>query len=361
MKKLSAMLGGLLVAGVLIAVTPGAASAACDYSDADQNGGWGWDPVARTSCPPQEDPEIPETPEPEEPAVPDQLERPDIPIPDLPTPGTRWCSTDPAGLDFDSDADGWGWEHGHSCRVQFPRAYNPDLEDRVAALISNASGGRALSETERRTVARHIVAAYGNRPDLISYWADKATRMKMIEKVSNDDGTYIGGWNRCHSYGWHRWEYKKNRGVMALTATEEFIVVHEFAHAIDCSDSSNSRTDGIGRGMTAAEHAALVAERGRLFDEWTSVDRGELSSDIVAGLRYYAFENNVEFFAEASEVFLSRSNKRRIAMAQEAPKLYDMMRTYYNMDHWPAAEDVEGPRWLLPTDFYDAESLNAKL
>lgn len=37
---------------MLVAVVPSIASAACDYRDADSNGGWGWDAAASTSCPP---------------------------------------------------------------------------------------------------------------------------------------------------------------------------------------------------------------------------------------------------------------------------------------------------------------------
>ena len=54
MKRISIALVAVLLASVLAAgVTPTAASAACDYSAAGQNGGWGWDAETSESCPPR--------------------------------------------------------------------------------------------------------------------------------------------------------------------------------------------------------------------------------------------------------------------------------------------------------------------
>jgi len=61
-----------------------AANSNCDYSDAQRYDGWGWDPVARKSCPPVAEP--------------------------------------PTGKCVDDDGDGWGWDGVKSCRPDTPPA-----------------------------------------------------------------------------------------------------------------------------------------------------------------------------------------------------------------------------------------------
>ena len=116
----------------------------------------------------------------------------------------------------------------------------------------------------------------------------------------------------------------------------ERIVVHEFAHVVDCQDRVGD-SDGFGSFMSSNDVATIRAERDRIFRAF------EDDNTILAGLRPYSFQNNNEFWATAAEVFLGRNNELRISMAEDAPALYDALRNYYQMDEWPAAADVERP------------------
>ena len=72
MKKYISALMALLMLSATLAASPQAASAAtqdCDYSSAEQNGGWGWDPVERVSCAPLTANDSSQTTEPTTPPV----------------------------------------------------------------------------------------------------------------------------------------------------------------------------------------------------------------------------------------------------------------------------------------------------
>ena len=78
---------------VLFLLVGGAAYGACDYSTAETNNGWGWDNVAKESCPPLSDEGEPE--------VPPVSIRPVCEFPGI----------------SDPDSDGYGWENGQTCIV----------------------------------------------------------------------------------------------------------------------------------------------------------------------------------------------------------------------------------------------------
>ena len=68
----------------------------CDYSNAEQQGGWGWNPISNMSCAPL----VPITP-----------------VPVTPVPTTPVATDDTAAECIDSDGDGWGWNGTESCLV----------------------------------------------------------------------------------------------------------------------------------------------------------------------------------------------------------------------------------------------------
>lgn len=93
------------VIALSLALASQSARSACDYSDAALYNGWGWDPVARDSCPP--------------------LDECDYSNANIYggwgwNPGTQ-MSCPPlmptAGVCIDSDGDGWGWDGVNSCPI----------------------------------------------------------------------------------------------------------------------------------------------------------------------------------------------------------------------------------------------------
>jgi Mlc titration factor MtfA (ptsG expression regulator) len=104
------------------------------------------------------------------------------------------------------------------------------------------------------------------------------------------------------------------------------VVLHEFAHYLD----AEGRGLAAGGGRTLeAWHAELVAEFDALCD---AVDRGEDTF-----LDPYAAEDEVEFFAVASEEFIECPAELRAAH----PALYLLLRDFYGIDpaDWRADGD----------------------
>lgn len=95
------------------------------------------------------------------------------------------------------------------------------------------------------------------------------------------------------------------------------VVLHEFAHYLD----AEGRGLAAGNGRTLeAWHAALVAEFDALCD---AVDRGEATF-----IDPYAAEDEVEFFAVASEEFIECAAQLRDAH----PRLYTLLCEFYGID-----------------------------
>ena len=100
------------------------------------------------------------------------------------------------------------------------------------------------------------------------------------------------------------------------------VVFHEFAHAIDMLDRVLDGTPPI---ADVAARQRWVAVCTRVFD-WLR----ETEDDSV--LRDYAITNPGEFFAVATETFLTRP----AALRDEQPQLYEVLRDFYGHD--PAAQ-----------------------
>ena len=103
------------------------------------------------------------------------------------------------------------------------------------------------------------------------------------------------------------------------------VVLHEFAHYLDAE--GRGLADGHGRSLEAW-HEALLAEYDALC---ATVDRGE-----EPFLDPYAAEDEVEFFAVASEEFIECAAELRAAH----PRLYSLLREFYGID--PAAWTARG-------------------
>lgn len=98
------------------------------------------------------------------------------------------------------------------------------------------------------------------------------------------------------------------------------VVLHEFAHYLDAE----------GRGLAEGSERSIEAWHEELLAEYdalcTTVDRGE-----EPFLDPYAAEDEVEFFAVASEEFIECAAELRAAH----PRLYSLLREFYAID--PAA------------------------
>lgn len=112
------------------------------------------------------------------------------------------------------------------------------------------------------------------------------------------------------------------------------VVLHEFAHYLDAEGR------GLAAGSTrppATWHEELLAEYEALC---ATVDRGE-----EPFLDPYAAEDELEFFAVASEDFIGRAAGLRAAH----PRLYSLLREFYGIDpaDWiarqPATQTIEPP------------------
>ena len=98
----------------------------------------------------------------------------------------------------------------------------------------------------------------------------------------------------------------------------ENVVLHEFAHRLDM-------LDGLSDGTPPLADAGELAR-------WVTTCRATLerlrAHTAPSVLRAYAETNPAEFFAVATEVFFTRP----VALREEDPPLYDVLRSYYGQD-----------------------------
>jgi Mlc titration factor MtfA (ptsG expression regulator) len=101
----------------------------------------------------------------------------------------------------------------------------------------------------------------------------------------------------------------------------ENVVLHEFAHRLDM-------LDGLSDGTPHLPDAAAL-------ERWVAACKGSLqrlrAHTAPSVLRAYAETNPAEFFAVATEVFFTRP----VALRDEDPTLYGVLRDYFRQD--PAA------------------------
>ncbi|RAL21568.1 hypothetical protein DL240_11975 [Lujinxingia litoralis] len=115
--------------------------------------------------------------------------------------------------------------------------------------------------------------------------------------------------------------------VLSWDAVEEGIAqphdahdtaIHEFAHVLDVEDGLFDGTPLLERGR---DYRAWVQVMGRHF--------ARLQDDPTHGvLRAYGAQNEAEFFAVATEAFFETPAK----LKARAPDLYEVLRTYFNVD-----------------------------
>ncbi|MCE5186984.1 MAG: zinc-dependent peptidase [Planctomycetaceae bacterium] len=98
------------------------------------------------------------------------------------------------------------------------------------------------------------------------------------------------------------------------------VVLHEFAHQLD-------QEDGQSDGIPLLENESQYRQWISVFD--SEFDRLEALHRCV--LDRYAFEDDAEFLAVATEAFFEKS----IELEQQAPKLYQILTEFYKVD--PAA------------------------
>jgi hypothetical protein len=134
------------------------------------------------------------------------------------------------------------------------------------------------------------------------------------------------------------WHSAREGGVIPDDAHN--VVLHEFAHKLDMIDGA---ADGVPR-----------LSSGEAYDAWAEVMSQEyaaLQHDAEkhhkSFLDHYGATNEAEFFAVATEAFFEKS----VRMRNEHPRLYEVMRDYYQQDPaarieaWqaaqPSAEEME--------------------
>ena len=99
------------------------------------------------------------------------------------------------------------------------------------------------------------------------------------------------------------------------------VVFHEFAHQLDMLDRSIDGTPPLGsREQYERWQAVMSAEYRRLVE---ASDRGQATL-----LDHYGATDPAEFFAVATECFFERP----VAMRQQHPPMYEVMREYYGQD-----------------------------
>jgi len=223
--------------------------------------------------------------------------------------------------------------------VPVTRALPPDLARRLAGLVISflaekqfvGCNGLVITDEIRTTIAAQACLLLLGRPGLYdelqsilvypgAFWVE--------DEVHDDDGLVT---HRRRELSGEAWD--SHRIILSWEDIEETarrpadgynVVLHEFAHYLDAE----------GRGLAAstrtleAWHDELVAEYDSLCD---GVDRGQPTF-----LDPYAAEDEVEFFAVASEEFIECSAELREAH----PRLYSLLREFYGIDpaQWAASD-----------------------
>jgi Mlc titration factor MtfA (ptsG expression regulator) len=111
------------------------------------------------------------------------------------------------------------------------------------------------------------------------------------------------------------------------------VVLHEFAHQLDQEDGAS---DG-----------APILERSSLYTAWARILHTEyerLQDKVRSGLDTvmdeYGATNPAEFFAVATETFFEKPH----AMQRKHPELYEVLKSYYNVNPVEWREDSEKRR-----------------
>ncbi len=215
------------------------------------------------------------------------------------------------------------------------------LEGLVLSFLREKSfvgcNGLQITDEIRATIAAQacllLLGRAGHYDDLRSilvypgaFWVE--------DEVHDDDGLVTRRRRELSGEAWDSQRIILSWEDVAETAQQPAdgynVVLHEFAHYLDAEGRGLAAGGG---GTLEAWHAKLSAEFEALCDV---VDRGEATF-----LDPYAAEDEVEFFAVASEEFIECSAELRTAH----PALYHLLRDFYGTD--PAEWRADGGRVTL--------------
>jgi len=232
--------------------------------------------------------------------------------------------------------------------VPITRSLPPDLARRLDGLVISflaekqfvGCNGLAITDEVRATIAAQACLLLLGRRGLYdelqsilvypgAFWVE--------DEVHDDDGLVTHRRRELSGEAWDSQRIILSWEDIAETARRPAdgynVVLHEFAHYLDAEGrglaplppSRVTATAGRVRALEAW-HQELIAEYEVLCD---TVDRGEPTF-----LDPYAAEDEVEFFAVASEEFIECSAELRTAH----PRLYALLREFYGIDpaEWTA-------------------------
>ena len=226
--------------------------------------------------------------------------------------------------------------------VPISRALPPDLARRLEGLVIAflaekqfvGCNGLAITDESRATIAAQacllLLGRLGLYDELRSilvypgaFWVE--------DEVHDDDGLVT---RRRRELSGEAWD--SHRIILSWEDIEEAarqpadgynVVLHEFAHYLDA--------EGRGLAPRPPSHKSASSDRARPIDAWhkglvaeyealcDTVNRGEPTF-----LDPYAAEDEIEFFAVASEEFIECSGDLRTAH----PRLYSLLREFYGID-----------------------------
>ena len=215
-----------------------------------------------------------------------------------------------------------------------PRDVSLRLEGLVISFLAEKQfvgcNGLAITDEIRATIAAQAcllllgrLGLYDELQSILVYpgafWVE--------DEVHEDDGLVTHRRRELSGEAWDSHRIILSWADIAETARRPAdgynVVLHEFAHYLDAE----------GRGL--APHPPQAAGRARAIDSWhreliadyaalcATVDRGEPTF-----LDPYAAEDEIEFFAVASEEFIECSGDLRAAH----PHLYSLLREFYGID-----------------------------
>lgn len=215
----------------------------------------------------------------------------------------------------------------------------PDLARRLAGLVISflaekqfvGCNGLVITDEIRATIAAQACLLLLGRTGLYDELQSILVypgKFWVEDEVHDEDGLVTQRRRELSGEAWdsHRiilsWEDIEESAVRPADGYN--VVLHEFAHYLDAE----------GRGLAASSrtleawHDELGAEYESLCD---AVERGQSTF-----LDPYAAEDEVEFFAVASEEFIECSAELREAH----PRLYSLLREFYGIDpaQWAASD-----------------------
>jgi Mlc titration factor MtfA (ptsG expression regulator) len=214
---------------------------------------------------------------------------------------------------------------------RLPRALARRLDGLVLSFLAEKAfvgcNGLAITDEIRATIAAQacllLLGRRGLYDELRSILVYPGT-FWVEDEVHDDDGLVTHRRRELSGEAWDSqriilsWEDVAQ--TSAAPADGYNVVLHEFAHYLDAE----------GRGLAPAAHGAvrpLHAWHAELLAEYDAL-RAAVDEDEPTFLDPYAAEDEVEFFAVASEEFIECAAELRAAH----PRLYALLREFYGID-----------------------------